>query len=94
MGACWHIGQRVAQISGLAGGAKVQRKVFLVLQSINVANIFFIGYDRQQIFSLLLQPSYCFSVIFSCDNKIEFFDWTAFETDKTNLMAVFLDFVC
>ncbi|HDU7918455.1 hypothetical protein I5N09_08450 [Serratia marcescens] len=93
MGVSGHIRQRIAQISGLAGGAKVQRKVFLVLQGVNVVNIFFIGCERQQIFSLLLQSSYCFSVIFSGDNKVELFGWTVFETDKANLMAVFPDFV-
>ncbi|ANM79678.1 hypothetical protein A4U88_2605 [Serratia marcescens] len=40
-----------------------------------------------------MQSSYCFSVIFSGDNKVELFGWTVFETDKANLMAVFPDFV-
>ncbi|AML56185.1 hypothetical protein AXX16_0445 [Serratia rubidaea] len=47
------------------------------MQGVNIANDFFIGCDRQQIFSLLLQLSYYFSVIVGVDNKIEFFDWPA-----------------
>ncbi|MDC6108508.1 hypothetical protein [Serratia rubidaea] len=92
MNASGRIGQRAAEIGGLTGGAKVQRKEFLVMQGVNIANDFFIGCDRQQIFSLLLKPSYYFSVIVGIDNKIEFFDWPAVEVNNANLMTVFLDF--